>query len=69
MAERKVGHKILAIAARQPTYRTYLFKFGVWHGVEAAASIAPALRWGHLPLQLLLVWWLLSCTKPRYVLR
>jgi uncharacterized membrane protein len=40
------------------------------HPIEAgAASIAPVLRWGRLPLQLLLVWWLLSCTKPRYVLR
>ena len=30
-----------------------------------AASIAPALRWGRLPLQLILVWWLLWCTRPR----
>ena len=29
-----------------------------------AASIAPVLRWGRLPLQLLLGWWLLWCTKP-----
>ncbi len=29
-----------------------------------AASIAPLVRWGRLPLQLLLVWWLLWCTKP-----
>jgi uncharacterized membrane protein len=34
-----------------------------------AASIAPVLRWGRLPLQLLLVWWLLWCTRPRAVLR
>ena len=34
-----------------------------------AAAIAPALRWGRLPLQLLLIWWLLWCTKPRTVLR
>jgi len=33
-----------------------------------AASIAPVLRWGRLPLQLLLVWWLLWCTRPRAVL-
>jgi len=34
--------------------------------VEAGAvSIAPALRWARLPLQLLLVWWLLWCTRPR----
>jgi uncharacterized membrane protein len=40
------------------------------HPIEAgAASIAPVLRWGRLPLQLLLVWWLLWCTKSRYVLR
>ena len=33
--------------------------------IEAgAASIAPVLRWGRLPLQLLLGWWLLWCTKP-----
>jgi len=33
--------------------------------IEAgAASIAPILRWGRLPLQLLLGWWLLWCTKP-----
>jgi uncharacterized membrane protein len=30
-----------------------------------AASIAPILRWGRLPLQLLLGWWLIWCTKPR----
>jgi len=40
------------------------------HPVEAgAASIAPVLRWGRLPLQLVLTWWLLWCTRPRYVLR
>jgi uncharacterized membrane protein len=40
------------------------------HPIEAgAASIAPVLRWGRLPLQLVLVWWLLWCTKPRYVVR
>jgi uncharacterized membrane protein len=40
------------------------------HPIEAgAASIAPALRWGRLPLQLLLVWWLLLCSRPRPVLR
>lgn len=34
--------------------------------IEAgAASIAPVLRWGRLPLQLLLAWWLIWCTKPR----
>ncbi len=33
--------------------------------IEAgAASIAPILRWGRLPLQVLLGWWLLWCTKP-----
>jgi uncharacterized membrane protein len=38
--------------------------------IEAGAvSIAPALRWGRLPLQLFLVWWLLWCTQPRPVLR
>ena len=32
--------------------------------VEAgAASIAPAIRWGRLPLQALLIWWLLWCTR------
>jgi uncharacterized membrane protein len=30
-----------------------------------AGSIAPVLRWGRLPLQLLLIWWLLWCTRPR----
>jgi uncharacterized membrane protein len=29
------------------------------------ASLAPVLRWGRLPLQLILVWWLLWCTQPR----
>jgi uncharacterized membrane protein len=34
--------------------------------VEAgAASIAPVLRWGRLPLQLLLIWWVLCYTRPR----
>lgn len=37
----------------------------VTNPIEAgAASIAPILRWGRLPLQLLLGWWLLWCTKP-----
>ena len=36
------------------------------HPVEAgAASIAPVLRWGRLPLQLVLIWWLVWCTRPR----
>jgi len=40
------------------------------HPIEAGAvSIAPVLRWWRLPLQLLLVWWLLWCTKPRHALR
>ena len=40
------------------------------HPIESGAiSIAPVLRWGRLPLQLLLVWWLLWCTRPRLVLR
>ena len=40
------------------------------HPVEAgAASIMPVLRWGRLPVQALLIWWLLWCTRPRYVLR
>lgn len=34
-----------------------------------AASIAPVLRWVRLPLQLILVWWLLWCTRPRPSLR
>lgn len=34
--------------------------------IEAGAvSIAPILRWGRLPLQLLLMWWLLWCTQSR----
>jgi uncharacterized membrane protein len=33
--------------------------------IEAgSASIAPALRWARLPVQLLLVWWLLWCSRP-----
>ena len=33
--------------------------------IEAgAASIAPILRWARLPLQVVLGWWLLWCTKP-----
>jgi uncharacterized membrane protein len=40
------------------------------HPVETgAAGIAPVLRWGRLLLQMLLIWWLLWCTRPRYVLR
>jgi uncharacterized membrane protein len=42
----------------------------VTNPIEAgAASIAPALRWGRLPLQLILVWWLLWCTRPRLSFR
>src|ERR1700683_2952483 len=40
------------------------------HPAEAgAASISAVLRWGRLPLQAVLIWWLLWCTRPRYVLR
>jgi uncharacterized membrane protein len=40
------------------------------HPVEAgAAGIAPVLRWGRLPIQAVLICWLLWCTRPRYVLR
>ncbi len=40
------------------------------HPTEAgAASITPALRWGRLPLQPILIWWLLWCTRPRPVPR
>ncbi len=38
--------------------------------IEAGAtSIAPILRWGRLPVQPLLVWWLLWCARPRAVLQ
>lgn len=38
--------------------------------VEAAATaIAPALRWGRLPIQALLIWWLVWCTRPRQSFR
>jgi uncharacterized membrane protein len=30
-----------------------------------AASIAPMLLWGRLPLQFVLMWWVLWCTRPR----
>jgi uncharacterized membrane protein len=40
------------------------------HPIEAgAAGITPVLRWGRLPVQALLISWLLWCTRPRYVLR
>jgi uncharacterized membrane protein len=40
------------------------------HPIESGGvSIAPVLRWVRLPLQLLLVWWLLWCTKLRPVAR
>jgi uncharacterized membrane protein len=36
------------------------------HPAEAGATrIAPALRWGRLPLQIVLIWWLLWCARPR----
>jgi uncharacterized membrane protein len=34
-----------------------------------AASIAPMLRWGRLPVQLLLISWVLWCTRARSELR
>jgi uncharacterized membrane protein len=34
-----------------------------------AVSIAPVLRWGRLPVQLILAWWLLWCTRPRLAFR
>jgi uncharacterized membrane protein len=30
-----------------------------------AASIAPALRWGRLPLQVVFIAWVLWCSRPR----
>jgi uncharacterized membrane protein len=30
-----------------------------------AASMAPLLLWGRLPVQLLLIWWVLWCTRAR----
>ena len=40
------------------------------HPVEAgASSIPPMLRWARLPLQIVLIWWLMWCTRPRSVLR
>ena len=36
------------------------------NAVEAGAdSIAPILLWGRLPLQFVLIWWVLWCTRPR----
>jgi uncharacterized membrane protein len=36
--------------------------------VEAGAtSIAPILRWGRLPLQFVLGWWLIWCSKPGWL--
>jgi uncharacterized membrane protein len=32
-----------------------------------AASIAPVLRWGRHPLQIVLIWWPVWCTRPKYV--
>lgn len=38
--------------------------------VEAGTvSLAPVLRWGRLPVQVLLIWWLLWCTRPRLTFR
>jgi uncharacterized membrane protein len=34
-----------------------------------AVSIPPVLRWARLPVQLLLVWWLLWCSRPRLSFR
>jgi len=40
------------------------------HPIEAGVDgIAAVLRWGRLPVQALLIWWLLWCTRPLYVLR
>jgi uncharacterized membrane protein len=35
----------------------------------ATVSISPLLRWGRLPVQLFLIWWLLWCTRPRRAFR
>lgn len=32
---------------------------------SGTVSIAPILRWGRLPLQLPLIWWLIWCTRVR----
>ena len=39
------------------------------HPVEAGAASITPVRWGRLPLQAVLIWWLLWCTRPRSVLR
>jgi len=36
---------------------------------SGAAALPPVLRWARLPLQLLLIWWLLWCTRPRAIVR
>ncbi len=30
-----------------------------------ATAIAPILRWGRLPSQLVLIWWVVWCTRPK----
>lgn len=38
--------------------------------IDAGAALIPsALRWGRLPLQLVLMWWLLWCTRPHLSFR
>ncbi len=36
------------------------------HPVESgAAALSPVLLWGRLPLQIVLIWWVLACTRTR----
>jgi uncharacterized membrane protein len=39
-----------------------------WHAAMVRIS-GGLLRWGRLPLQLLLGWWLLRCSRPRVAFR
>lgn len=32
---------------------------------STASTLAAVLTWGRLPLQVVLIWWLLACTRPR----
>lgn len=32
---------------------------------STASTVAAVLTWGRLPLQVVLIWWVLACTRPR----
>jgi uncharacterized membrane protein len=61
-SRRAAGWGLIALLFAVFPANVYMATNPVAAGAEA---IAPAIRWGRLPLQAVFIWWLYWCTKPR----